>query len=265
MQHLVDGGQIAVRSRSRANRGAAPSARGGPARVPATPPTRRRTPSRGRRPRRGFAPERVQPLERMAERVTVVEDEPGARVPLVRARRCGPWRRRSGRSRPPGRRCRAARPGRDPVSSIARSSGSSVSAYFATSASPDRSRGRRASRGIDVGEDRDRLGERPDEVLALREVHRRLAPDRGVDLCGQRRRHLEEGHAPHVRGGDEPARSPTAPPPSASTASSRCASRPASCRRRLSYAWSDFASSPSGTSNSTEARPRSSIARATVA
>ena len=45
--------------------------------------------------------------------------------------------------------------------------------------------------------------ERPDEVLALGEVHARLAPDGGVDLREQRRRHLHDRNASVVHGGRE--------------------------------------------------------------
>ena len=76
--------------------------------------------------------------------------------------------------------------------------------YFATSASPERivafGKGRERR---DVGEHGHRLVERADEVLSLGQVHGRLAPDRRVDHGRQRRRHLDEGDSPHVRGGHE--------------------------------------------------------------
>jgi hypothetical protein len=48
--------------------------------------------------------------------------------------------------------------------------------------------------------------EGPDEVLALREVDRGLAADRGVDLREQRGGDLDERHAAEVRRGEEPGR-----------------------------------------------------------
>jgi hypothetical protein len=57
---------------------------------------------------------------------------------------------------------------------------------------------------VHVGDDEPRLGERSDEVLALRQVDGRLAADRRVDLCQERGRHLNERDASHVRRGDEP-------------------------------------------------------------
>ena len=56
----------------------------------------------------------------------------------------------------------------------------------------------------DVGDDLERLVERPDEVLALGQVDRRLAPDRGVDLGDERRRDMDQRHAAQVDGRDEP-------------------------------------------------------------
>ncbi len=79
-----------------------------------------------------------------------------------------------------------------------------MSPYLATSASPERrSRSGSVASAPDVGEDGGGLGEGADEVLSLRQVHRGLPADRGVDLRGERRRHLHERDAPHVGGGDE--------------------------------------------------------------
>ncbi len=57
--------------------------------------------------------------------------------------------------------------------------------------------------GRHVGEHRDRLVERADEVLALGEVHRGLAADRGVDLREQRGGGLHDGDAAVVDRGRE--------------------------------------------------------------
>ena len=46
--------------------------------------------------------------------------------------------------------------------------------------------------------------ERADEVLAAREIDRRLAPDRRIDLADERRRHRHPRHATHVRRRREP-------------------------------------------------------------
>ena len=56
----------------------------------------------------------------------------------------------------------------------------------------------------DVREHHDRLVERPDQVLALGQIHRRLAADGGVDLRGERRRDLQDGEPAHVGGRHEP-------------------------------------------------------------
>ena len=45
--------------------------------------------------------------------------------------------------------------------------------------------------------------ERADEILAARRVDAGLAADRGVDHREQRRRHLHDWDAAHVRRGDE--------------------------------------------------------------
>ena len=57
-----------------------------------------------------------------------------------------------------------------------------------------------------VDDDRHRLVERPDEVLALGQVDRRLASDRRIDLRDEDRRDVDERHAPQVDGGSEPSR-----------------------------------------------------------
>src|SRR5205823_5400291 len=46
--------------------------------------------------------------------------------------------------------------------------------------------------------------ERTDEVLTLRQVNRRLAADRGVDLTDERRGYGHPAHAAQVRRGHEP-------------------------------------------------------------
>ena len=55
----------------------------------------------------------------------------------------------------------------------------------------------------DIDDDRGRLMERADEVLALRQVDRGLAPDRGVDLGDERRRDVHDRDAAQVRRGEE--------------------------------------------------------------
>ena len=57
---------------------------------------------------------------------------------------------------------------------------------------------------VGVGEHADRLVERADEVLALGQVHRGLAADRGVDHREQRRRHLQHRDPAVVGRGREP-------------------------------------------------------------
>ena len=82
-----------------------------------------------------------------------------------------------------------------------------IEARARTSPSPparSRSRGRGRSRACRRRTGPGRLVEGPDQVLPLGQVHRRLAPDRGVDLRRERGRDLEERHASHVGGGDEP-------------------------------------------------------------
>ena len=56
---------------------------------------------------------------------------------------------------------------------------------------------------VEVGDDADRLVERPDQVLALGQVHGRLPADRGVDHREQRRRDLHQCDAAVVHGGGE--------------------------------------------------------------
>ena len=63
--------------------------------------------------------------------------------------------------------------------------------------------GRQRRERRDVGEHRDRLVERADEVLPLRKVHRGLAADRGVDLREQRGGCLHHVDAAVVDGRDE--------------------------------------------------------------
>ena len=95
--------------------------------------------------------------------------------------------------------------------------------YLMTSASPARSsRSRQASRACSVSASTAlRLVERADQVLAARVIDAGLAADGRIHLRQQRRRHLHERDAALVAGGAKPARSPTTPPPSASTAQSR--------------------------------------------
>ena len=59
------------------------------------------------------------------------------------------------------------------------------------------------SQGGDIDDDRGRLVERPDEVLALRQVHRGLATDRGIDLGDKRGRDVDDRDAAQVRGREE--------------------------------------------------------------
>ena len=78
------------------------------------------------------------------------------------------------------------------------------SAYLATSPRPDaHSRARERGEHGGVAEDPEGLVERPDEVLALRQVDGRLAADRGVDLAEERGGHLDERDAAEVHRGDE--------------------------------------------------------------
>ncbi len=57
---------------------------------------------------------------------------------------------------------------------------------------------------VRVDEDPGRRMERPDEVLPLRQVDRRLSTDRRVHLADERRRHGYPGHAAQICRGDEP-------------------------------------------------------------
>ena len=59
---------------------------------------------------------------------------------------------------------------------------------------------------VDVDDDRGRLVERPDEVLALGQVDPGLAADRRIDLGDERRRDLDERDAAQVDRGQEPGR-----------------------------------------------------------
>ncbi len=59
---------------------------------------------------------------------------------------------------------------------------------------------------VGVAQHRGRLPERADQVLALREVHARLAADGGVDLAEQRGGHVHHRHTPVVHRRGEPRR-----------------------------------------------------------
>ena len=95
-----------------------------------------------------------------------------------------------------------------PASSSSSRSRSSPRAAILT-ASPRAARSWRAGsvrRKRDVHDDRGRLVERAHEVLALGQVHRRLAADRRVDLGDERRRDVDHGHAAEVGRGEEAGR-----------------------------------------------------------
>ncbi len=62
-----------------------------------------------------------------------------------------------------------------------------------------------------VGHDEARLVERADEVLAGGVVDGHFAADAGVNLGEEGCRHLDEGHTPHICGGDEPRKVPHHP------------------------------------------------------
>ena len=140
----------------------------------------------------------------MAQGVTVVEDQAGARVAFVLGDRVRFHPDASGDEGLEG--IGLTREHRGGIGlQLVEQRRSSVSPYFATSASPERkSRSGRVARVDDVGEHGARLRERPHQVLAFGQVHGGLATDRGIHLRRERRRHLHEGHAPHVGRGDEP-------------------------------------------------------------
>ncbi len=142
-------------------------------------------------------------LERVGERVPVVEDR--ARTRFARARR----RRRTralisdarARSTSPStagsRATRPAERARDEV--VTEQSRTSRSRRVRSG-----TRGRTTSRALSgVGEHRDRLVERADQVLALGQVDPGLAADRGVDHRQQRGRHLHHVDATVVHRGGE--------------------------------------------------------------
>jgi hypothetical protein len=64
--------------------------------------------------------------------------------------------------------------------------------------------GRQRFEGVDVTDDSGGLPERPDQVLALRQVHTGLAPDGGVDLAQQRGGDVGNRNPAVVGGGHEP-------------------------------------------------------------
>ena len=71
-------------------------------------------------------------------------------------------------------------------------------------ARPELAAGQRREQGR-IDDDDPRLVEGADEVLAAWQVDTHLAADGRVDLREQRRRHVREGDAAHVRGGGEAA------------------------------------------------------------
>src|SRR5919106_1648440 len=147
--------------------------------------------------------ERIEALQRMAERVAVVQDETPSRVAFVLADDGG-----LGPDAPRDQRFEHRRPAFQHCCGIAlkhlqqldverqRVLGHLGEAGAVLAIPEGRERG-------DVGEHGDGLVERADEVLPLRQIDRGFAPHRRVDLRRERRRHLEEGNPPHVGRRDE--------------------------------------------------------------
>ncbi len=65
---------------------------------------------------------------------------------------------------------------------------------------------RQALQGVGVEHDRGGLVKGAHQVLALRQIHAGLAPDRRIDLGEERRGHLDPGHPTQVGSGQEPRR-----------------------------------------------------------
>ena len=217
-----------LEDRRRAGRGAAPSPGRGASSRPADPlgalrrrhadldadPRRRAQPVRDRLAVEQLA-EAGRRLDRVAERVPEVERDPpagGAALALVGDDDLdlgpgGPLDDLGDDARRERRRVAAARSPR-PSASSSSNSRSSPSAAILT-ASPSAARRWRSGsvrkRG-DVDDDRGRLVERADEVLALGQVDAGLAADRRVDLGDERRRDLDERDAAQVRRGEEAGR-----------------------------------------------------------
>ena len=148
--------------------------------------------------------ERVQTLQRVPERVPVVQRSASRRRRARRRPRCAAFALTHRATSASSAFASRASTGAGSDSSISSSSRSMTSAYFATSASPERkSRSSQRRERVDVGEDGARLGERAHEVLAFREVHGGLAADGRVDLREQRGGYLDERQPAHVRGRDE--------------------------------------------------------------
>ncbi len=177
----------------------------------------------------GSAPERIEPLERVTERVPVVEDESGARVSLVL--RDDPGLRRDA----PG----------DHVlhdDDVARDDRSRVALQQREELVVERERVlrhlRQARAVVPLVEGREHVDVGQDGDAAARTSPRGSCPPAGSPRSSRRspRRPARSASSGSGRTGSlacrwrprSPARSPTAPPPSATIASSRCASRPAS-------------------------------------
>ena len=106
-------------------------------------------------------------------------------------------------------------------------------------------------------DDRGGLMERPDEVLALGQVHPGLAADRRIDLGDERRRDLDEPDAAQVDRGQEPGRVAERAAADRDQRSPRSTRIAASSRAAVSMTSSRLAASPCGSRMCATSWPRS--------
>ena len=103
------------------------------------------------------------------------------------------------------------------------------------------SRGGKRAEQLGVAQHRGRLPEGADEVLALGQVHARLAADRGVDHPEQRGRDVHDGMPRWYTAAANPPTSVTSPPPTATTQSARVSPHCVNSLHSSSTVASDFA------------------------
>ncbi len=185
----------------------------------------------------GGPPQQADSLQCVAQGVSVVEDDPAPRLPLVLT----DDRRLDGE---------AAR--HLFLDRLVRARGltqEGVLGHLSPSARPLARR--EGGQGLGVAEHGLGLPERADEVLAFGEVHTGLPADGGIHLGQERRRHVHVCRAPVVRGGGEAGHVGDDPPAHGDHhVRPRDAPR-AKVRARSSTAASDFACSPSSMRQST--------------
>ena len=129
-------------------------------------------------------------LERMGERVSVVQDRTAPALALVARHDVGLDAHARRDTLVERQRVEVATAEEVVLGHLAQ-----TAAHFAR-------RQRRQHRG--VADDGVRLPVRAHEILAFGQVHTRLAPDGGVDLSQQRRRDMDDGYATVVAGRGEP-------------------------------------------------------------